>query len=506
MSEAPGNRPWKPITPLDVTAVSANGRIAAVDALREAWRAQLEKLAEDDRKKARQRTLRKLAIETGIIERLYDLDWGLTLTLIAEGIARDVVERASGKVDDHTLATLIAQRDSLELVIDFVKQDRRLTPSFLKELHHALTRTQPHYTAVDALGQAVQRALPRGQWKQWPNHVVRPDGTLLEYCPPEHVDSEIDNLCTWYEGLEIQNLHPLIKAAWLHHRFVQIHPFADGNGRVARGLTLLVMQRHQYAPLVVDRFHRAAYVEALDRANDGDLSPLVQLFANLESAALAGELEQPAAAEPTTSRQVAHTLAAQLAARRARADSLQRTALEVRGKAIVADLQHWFREKCQELWEVFGQQGIEDIEISDFTDRSDQPAFQHGMYRHLDLRRQVIESARVAGHHADLSGFVALVNLRIRIEVEGTNLGFHASVHGAGSDSGVLAVTTFATIRQGTRPDQEAPDTEDIPTTADAFRVVYTEPMEAVNDRLGELHELLDQGLAVALAELLKRI
>jgi hypothetical protein len=152
VSDAPGNRPWNPITPLDVNAVSANGRIAAVDALREAWRAQLAKLAEDDRKKARQRTLRKLAIETGIIERLYDIDWGLTLTLIAEGFARDVVERASGQVDDHTLATLIAQRDSLELVIDFVKQNRRLTPSFIKQLHHALTRTQTHYTAVDALG------------------------------------------------------------------------------------------------------------------------------------------------------------------------------------------------------------------------------------------------------------------------------------------------------------------------------------------------------------------
>ncbi len=504
MSEAPGNRPWRPITPLDVDAVSANGRIAGVDALREAWRVQLAKLAEDDRTKARQRTLRKLAIETGIIERLYDIDWGLTLTLIAEGFARDVVERASGKVDDHTLATLIAQRDSLELVVDFVKQDRRLTPSFIKQLHHALTRTQAHYTAVDALGQAVQRALPRGQWKQWPNHVVRPDGSLLEYCPPEHVDSEIDNLCSWYEELEARDLHALIKAAWLHHRFVQIHPFADGNGRVARALTLLVMQRHQYAPLVVDRFHRAAYVAALDRANDEDLSPLVQLFANLESAALAGELEQSVTAEATTSRQVAHTLAAQLAARRARADSLQRTALEVRGKAIVADLQHWFREKSGELREVFAQQGIDDFEIMDHTYRSDEPLIRDGMYRHLDLRRQVIESARVAGHHADLSGFVALVTLRLL--VEGANLGFHASVHGAGSDSGVLAVTTFANLRQGTRPDLEAPDTEDIPTTADAFRVVHAEPMEAVNDRFGELHELLDRGLAAALAELLKQV
>jgi|GEM_PF-6737520 len=30
--------------------------------------------------------------------------------------------------------------------------------------------------------------------------------------------------------------HPLLVAAWLHHQFVQIHPFQDGNGRVTRAL------------------------------------------------------------------------------------------------------------------------------------------------------------------------------------------------------------------------------------------------------------------------------
>jgi len=84
-------------------------------------------------------------------------------------------------------------------------------------------------------------------------------------------------------------------------------------------------------------------------------------------------------------------------------------------------------------------------------------------------------------------------------------MSFLASVHGAGTNSGVLAVTTFAVIRQG-NPDLESPDVIDIPTTVDAFRVVYSEAVEAINGRLYELYELLDQGLTVALAELLKRI
>src|SRR5262249_44650760 len=159
---------------------------------------------------------------------------------------------ASGQLDDHILATLTAHRDALEMVLDFVRQDRRLSASFIKELHQAITKTQTHYSAIDSLGVPVERVLPRGQWKQSANHVVRADGSILEYCPPEHVNSEIDNLVNWYENQENAQVHAITNSAWLHHRFVQIHPFADGNGRVARALTLLAMQRHRYAPLVVD--------------------------------------------------------------------------------------------------------------------------------------------------------------------------------------------------------------------------------------------------------------
>src|SRR5690606_36212819 len=89
-------------------------------------------------------------------------------------------------------------------------------------------------------------------------------------------------------------IHPVIRAAWLHHAFVGIHPFEDGNGRVARALTMLDLLRNRYAPLVVDRYSRTDYIEALEQANDGDLRALVRLFARLEVVALRAELERPA--------------------------------------------------------------------------------------------------------------------------------------------------------------------------------------------------------------------
>src|SRR5438270_8555155 len=135
MAEVLKRIPWKPIESLpDDLVKKTNGEFGSLEALRAEWQRYLKTLSEAERTKGRQRTLRKLAVETGIVERLYQIEWGLTLTLVAEGFARDVIERAGGRIEESTLATLKAQRDSLEMVVDFVKENRKLNASFIREL------------------------------------------------------------------------------------------------------------------------------------------------------------------------------------------------------------------------------------------------------------------------------------------------------------------------------------------------------------------------------------
>jgi hypothetical protein len=69
-----------------------------------------------------------------------------------------------------------------------------------------------------------------------------------------------------------------ISATWLHHRFTQIHPFHDGNGRVARSLATIVFLQAGWFPLVINRDQRADYIAALEAADYNDLGPLVTLF------------------------------------------------------------------------------------------------------------------------------------------------------------------------------------------------------------------------------------
>ena len=72
--------------------------------------------------------------------------------------------------------------------------------------------------------------------------------------------------------------HRLIVASYLHHRFVEIHPFADGNGRVARLLTNLFLMKYGYPPIVLKKEYRKKYYSYLAKADLGNLGPLANFI------------------------------------------------------------------------------------------------------------------------------------------------------------------------------------------------------------------------------------
>ncbi len=152
-----------------------------------------------------------------------------------------------------------------------------------KELHALMTRHQETVEGLDSLGRKTSVPLIRGAYKRLPNNPLRPDGTIHEYCPPEQVDSEMDRLIALHH--QHDDVAPEVEAAWLHHRFSQIHPFQDGNGRIARALATLVFVKAGWFPLVVRDRERAEYIDALEVADDGDLKPLVDYFAGLQKRA-----------------------------------------------------------------------------------------------------------------------------------------------------------------------------------------------------------------------------
>ena len=186
-----------------------------------------------------ERLRREWAIETGLLERIYTLDRGVTQMLIERGIDAAHVSDAGGSQDPDRVAAIIRDHEkAMEGIFAFVKGDRTLSTSYVKELHAQLTRNQETATAIDGRGMVVEIPLLRGAYKKRPNNPTRGNGTIHEYCPPEHVDSEMEHLIAMH--LAHADVVSEVEAAWIHHRFTQIHPFQDGNGRVARCLATLV--------------------------------------------------------------------------------------------------------------------------------------------------------------------------------------------------------------------------------------------------------------------------
>lgn len=231
---------------------------------------------------------REWAIETGFIERLYRISEGATKTLIEQGLdaallLHDDVDRSP----DEVIAVINDQYNAIEGLYQFVSGSRELGKSYIRELHQVLTFHQLTYDAIDTLGNRVKRELPRGAWKSLPNNVGDIGGDYyFEFCPPEHVEAEMEHLLRMHREHEESGVPPDVEAAWLHHRFTLIHPFTDGNGRVARCLASLVLLKAGWFPLVVTR-RDGGYIDTIRAADRGDLKPLVDLFGSLQSRAVA---------------------------------------------------------------------------------------------------------------------------------------------------------------------------------------------------------------------------
>lgn len=165
------------------------------------------------------------------------------------------------KLTDHQIETLLANlqrhafksRDEQEVAgyaeaMDLLFQsweELTLNENHLKQLHAVLLKF------------SVKDEYHRGQYKRAPNHVVAYDhegkeiGVIFETTPPFQTPLEMQQLVEWTnQAFAEKLLHPLLILAVFVVRFLAIHPFQDGNGRLSRILTTLLLLRagYHYAP------------------------------------------------------------------------------------------------------------------------------------------------------------------------------------------------------------------------------------------------------------------
>ena len=226
---------------------------------------------------------RAFAIETGQVESLYLLRRGVTETLIAEGFEGVRGSHSVTGIADDTLKGLLQDQEAaLEMAFAQAREERPLTAHTLKEWHALLTRHQETATGFNPFTRLRTKIpLRKGEFKVRPNNPLRDDGFVHEHCPPEQVRSEVGRFLEFHVGHQGLDLAPEVEAAWLHHEFVRVHPFQDGNGRMSRLLMSLPYVKAGEFPPVIMTQAKQDYYTALELADGGNFRALVDYLGRL---------------------------------------------------------------------------------------------------------------------------------------------------------------------------------------------------------------------------------
>ena len=280
--------PWEPVRPLSPEDRSID--VTELTSISAAWDGIQMSMDDESRHVADAffaRLRREWAIETGILEGLYTLDRGTTKTLIDKGFERDLIEHNDSDLEPGRLMLILGDHQEASDVVEFsIREARHMSKLMITELHRIITRHQEAVPATNSLNQPAMATPIRGEWKTFPNYIPSADGATVETCPPEQVDSQIDELLGYLSLEEEEGTNVGIVAPWFHHQFAKVHPFQDGNGRVVRALTNYLFVKGGLFPAVVTRDDRETYLQCLNRADQGDLKPLVHFFAQKQITAV----------------------------------------------------------------------------------------------------------------------------------------------------------------------------------------------------------------------------
>ena len=226
----------------------------------ERWNA-LQPLSERDREMLGRRFAIDFNYNSNHIEG-NTLTYGQTEILLLFG-------KVIGEAEVKDVQEMTASNVGLRMIIEeAIQKDVPLTQNFIRTLHKTLLRED--YTAYHNLpgGQITGYVIHAGQYKTRPNSVITRYGDRFDYASPEETPALMTDLVDWYNTAEQSSkFTPIELAAIFHYRYIRIHPFEDGNGRIARLMSNFILARHGYPMIVVRSRKKNEYLEALRKTD-----------------------------------------------------------------------------------------------------------------------------------------------------------------------------------------------------------------------------------------------
>ena len=200
------------------------------------------------------------------------LTFGETAAFLAQGLT------ASGKPFKDYL-DIRGHDKVIDVLADLVRGSEPLTESLIRQLHEILLVEPYEVKGLSLDGLQTFRRVEIGKYKSAPNHVITTTGATHYFSSPSETPAHMQKLLEWCrEETAQKSMHPIAFASLFHHRFVNIHPFDDGNGRMARILmNLILMQSKQLVAIIKTEF-KNDYLFALSKADAGEPDDLINFI------------------------------------------------------------------------------------------------------------------------------------------------------------------------------------------------------------------------------------
>lgn len=187
------------------------------------------------------------------------LTYGQTKLLLVFG-------EATGNAKMRDLEEMKAHNVGLRWIEEIAKdKTHRLTEKDIRDLNKIIL-VDDYWKFNPKNGSRFQ--IKAGVYKTRPNSVITATGEEFQYASPEETPAMMHELVKWFnEQMESGELSPIELASLLHYRYIRIHPFEDGNGRIARLLVTYVLKRLDYPMVIIKSKNKEEYLQILHQCD-----------------------------------------------------------------------------------------------------------------------------------------------------------------------------------------------------------------------------------------------
>ncbi len=223
----------------------------------EIWK-QLQPLKEEDQKRLDQKFMLDFNYNSNRLEG-NTLTYGQTKLLL-------IFDQTEGSASMRDYQEMKAHNVGLRLMkIEAEDRERPLTENFIRILNQTIQVEDFRKLTQDGKSSFEIHV---GIYKTRPNSVITSTGEEFHYASPEETPVLMKELVEWYNKEEKQGeLNPIELASIFHYRYIRIHPFEDGNGRIARLIVNFILHRHGYPMIVVPIDDKTRYLQLLHQCD-----------------------------------------------------------------------------------------------------------------------------------------------------------------------------------------------------------------------------------------------